>query len=282
MEDNKVILLPKKVSGEVEIVELPDFQDFQRTKQYLATSEKLYELKAVDGKGLPKSIIFENESEGRIQELEQVIITTEFNVTYLLISLLFAQPSTTTQKNFITIENIIDNHSWLNKLSYPLIQTGLNNICDVIEEGDDFFYKINPEKINQYISTKVDKIAQHLSQEHNSLFLKLKLNLYVDSETEIPENYLPLEIRYQSIQVVKQNLVNNVDIPALNEDFDDLLKYKKDVVKKLTSKQLMNTQPASEHKPKPSNNTNKAKAKKPVKKVAVGKGALDSFFTKKK
>lgn len=292
MEQTKVILLPKEIEKSqdpqnhgqgIQVVELPHFKDLNRSKKYLVASDKLYDLKAIDGKSSPKSIIFENDTEGRIHELEQVLITTEYNFTYLLISLLLARSGgTTKQRNFITIENLIDNHDWLNKLPYKLIQKGLDNICDVLEQLDEFFYKVNPQKIDQFITTKIHKIIQYLQGGQTSLVSKLKVNLYIDSETEIPDNYMDLELRYQAIQLIKQNLVDDVDVPVLNEDFDELLTYKQEIVKKLTTRQLMASQPVVEAKPKPSNNAIKSKQKKPVKKVAVGKGALDSFFSKKK
>lgn len=281
MADSRVILLPKDAECEIQLVELPDYQDFSKQKKYVITNSKLYELKAVEGKTLPKSIIFENETKGRIHELEQIIMTSEFNITFMLISLLLDK--SLSSKNFITLENFVDDYSWLSKVPASLTQAGLENICDVLEELDEFFYKINHDKINQFISTRIDRVLEYLNQESNALLPKFKMNLYVDSEVEIPTDYFPLELRFQAIQIIKQNLIPTVDIPVLNQDFDLLTKYKQEVVNKLTAKQLMNSQPASDNKPKGSAAKSKTTAKKPpAKKVAVGKGALDSFFSKKK
>lgn len=285
MSDSKVILLPKDAGNEPELVELPSYQDFSRKKKYLITNNaKLYELKAVDGKGMPKSIIFENDTGGKIHRLDQIIMTSEFNVTYMLVSMLLdtSKANNGGHKNFITLENFVDDHSWLSKLPGSLVQRGLERICDVLEELDEFFYKVNHDKINQFVSTKVDSVLAFLNKDvDNHLLPKLKMNLYVDSEVEIPSDYLPLELRYQAIQIIKQNMIPSVDIPVLNQDFAELNKYKQEVVQKLTNKQLMSSQAISETKPKPIVAKSKTK-KQPPKKVAVGKGALDSFFSKKK
>lgn len=260
---SRTILLPKDCSQNYDIVDLPDYQDIKSSRKYLKTGDQLFELKSFQQD--PRSIIFENSDQGRISESSEVIMATKFNVIFLLISALYNNKGP-----YITLENIIDNHEWVNSIPETLVTNALNCICDVLNENGESFYKINQEKAQEWLKHKIQMTKEHLMD--SKLMTQIKLNLYVDSESEIPPGFLESEVLSVSNDMILSYLC--IDIKLY--DFEELSQYKKNIQSRLVAK----TMAVEANKPKtekPSKVTKTIKKRTTVK-VAKGKGALDMFF----
>lgn len=259
----RTILLPKGITS-YDIVQLPDYRDITSTLKYLLTGKDVYEMKLIEQD--PKSIILESSTTdpGYVVESGELIVSSKFDIVYLLISCL------NTQKSFISIENIIDNFEWLGLLPESLVSRKLELICETVTEGQEKFYKINSDKVNSLIQQRVDKLAKVLAD--SKLVTQVKLSLYVDTEGEIPTGMLEEEIKYIAYEMVLGYMSITLDL----YDFTELFSYKKDISSKLILREMQN-QPQEKKPTKPV----KATKKKATKVVAKGKGALDMFFTKK-
>ncbi|WEJ95332.1 hypothetical protein PSN45_002847 [Yamadazyma tenuis] len=268
----RTILLPKEVeSSTYTLVSLPDYRDISKSSKYLVSCGSLFELKSVSSD--PKSIIFENETDqdGIVVESPEIIMATKFNVVYLLISTLYNQSSS----SYISLENFIDNHEWIGNVPEALVEDALEKICDKITENGEFFYKVNQEKTKEFIKSKIESVKQQLSS--SKLMTQIKMSLYVDTETEIPMGMEDQEILYLANEMISSHLSISLEL----HDFEDLLKYKKGIQARLTAKSMvMEAQKPTKHQPK-TGKAAKGKVKKPVVKVAKGKGALDMLFKKR-
>lgn len=271
----KTILLPKDVKKEILIIDLPNYSDSKKLSQYLLSGETIYELKNISS-DKPKSLIFENENEGIINESADVLICTKFDLIYLLIPALY------NSTNFITMENIIDNNDWLSKVPEQVIDKALNPIVETIDENNETFYKVSQEKVFQYLTNRINNVQKCVK---NSSFLnQLKMDLFVSLEEEIPSEILDMEILRTSVNIVTSYVSIPLESDILKHngyDFTGLNEHKSKVEK------LIRTQEAIQEASLPKKNGQRAKPKQSTnsnskpKKVAVGKGALDSFFKKK-
>lgn len=261
-KDTRTILVPKGVK-EFEIIALPDYADINTTRKYGKSGTKIYELKSV--KESPKSMILEP---GYVLENSEVIMTSEFNPIYLMILTLLGTDKFA--ERFVSIEDITDNFSWSENLSIDL---GL--ICETIEENGEKYYKVSKDKITHYLEKKIEKTQKYL--ESSRLYTFLKMELYVTSEQEITDELLALQLQHTAIDLVWAYLC----IPKYGPfvDLQILIDHKRRVQSELNSKMLMNAKLNNKKtwKPKPKPNTTKTTVK-----VQKGKGALDSFFAKKK
>ncbi|CAK7896554.1 hypothetical protein CAAN1_03S04170 [[Candida] anglica] len=257
--------------------------------------------------GSVKSWIFEtqdpisSEESGYVIQSPNVTSTSKFNLTYLLISIL--SQSSAFGKRFITLEDFVDtlgstvtDNTWVQQL-YPLYEAILPNICDAMIENDETFYRYSEERSINFIHEKVLKLTDFISNSISAkkdyqLVQSIRNNLYEslgDAET-IPENILKQAIQRNCIDLICGSYCSKGITQALfkskNYDFSELDAYLVSLVQKKKDlemvEQNMNsvvetTKSASKKKAPPKKAT---ASRKPVKKVAIGKGALDGFFKK--
>lgn len=259
----RTILLPKDITN-YEIILLPDYKDPKSFQKYLLAGEEVFEMRLVQQD--PKSIILEScdETPGQVMESGELIVTSKFDIVYLLITAL------KTQKSFISIENIVDSFEWLGLLPQDLVSKKLLLICDTITEMNEQYFKISAEKVDTLIKQRVDKLAEVLGA--SKLVTQIKLSLYVDNEGEIPNGMLEQEIKYIAYDMVTAYASAYSEI----YDFTELLAHKKSIRSKLTLREMQN-----KPQEKATVKAVKTTKKKATKVVAKGKGALDMFFTKK-
>ncbi|CAH6718883.1 hypothetical protein CLIB1444_01S16622 [[Candida] jaroonii] len=254
-KDTRTILLPKGTT-EYDLVELPDYQDITKTRKYGKVGDSIYELKSI--KESPKSIIFES---GYVMENSEIILSSKINPTYLLISCLFDF------QKYISLDDITDKFPWIEHID----EKYLLEITDKIDENGDSFYKISKPKVTDYLKKRIEAVQKTLDQTKLVNFMKMEL--YVNSESEVTDEIWALQLWSTSVNFVWDYLTISkygdfVDSEKLNS-------HKAEVRNKLNINTMMTQQTTTKKEEK------KKPVKKPVKKVAAGRGALDAFFKPK-
>lgn len=236
-------------------------------------------------------------SGGFVLESSHMITTTKFNLTYLLQSILHTNQDLFT-KRYITLEDVCDlieslctEKDWVHKISPSTYQRSLATICQVIDENDEFFYKYSPEKSVEFISTKINKLVTFLKENrekvslYNHLYSKLldPTESIVVTDDIIDEMVLRYGIDFvcdsYCLEVIKMELMNKQDFTKLEAHIEGIATKQKNLLvveENITS--VVKTTAAAKNNKK----IEKKGKKKEVKKIAVGKGALDGFFKKAK
>ena len=236
-------------------------------------------------------------SGGFVLESSHMITTTKFNLTYLLQSILHTNQDLFT-KRYITLEDVCDlieslctEKDWVHKISPSTYQRSLATICQVIDENDEFFYKYSPEKSVEFISTKINKLVTFLKENrekvslYNHLYSKLldPTESIVVTDDIIDEMVLRYGIDFvcdsYCLDVIKMELMNKHDFSKLEAHIEGIAAKQKNLLvveENITS--VVKTTAAAKNNIK----IEKKGKKKEVKKIAVGKGALDGFFKKAK
>ncbi|KAK6463574.1 ribonuclease H2, subunit B [Scheffersomyces coipomensis] len=298
------------------VIRLPIAKNLSETKPYLLTDDNIYELNEIKGvnpydgnkENLPflkngdpvKSYIFENgDEQGGILQSSSLIVSNKFNVIYLLLSIILKYESSFT-KNYITIHDFIDKVSSLfpdipfESIPIRLYTNALLLISEEIEENDEFFYKFDKSKALEYINNKVKALHEYISNDKSStsIVTHLKGKLF-DHNNALPiQNIINLLSLHYAIDFIidsylndekdqfKQTLIDQFkyDFKPLNDYLQTLSSNQKNlkVIEDNLQSIVQSTHNASTNTKKPA--TTAASKKKPVKKVAIGKGALDGFF----
>lgn len=308
-EHTKVIVLPEKHQS-FTILSLP-FES--NSKKVLLSDDQLYELRQIDGNNpyiqdskkpvIPrlgmsvKSYIFENEIQGQVISNPNLIASSKYNLIYWLIQITYSNRSKYSSR-FITFDDFIDKlsseYAIVSSLT-KIIEEKMPEIFEVINEGGEVFYKLSINKIFQKLNDKVNKLFETLKKNESfSITTKIKQDLYSDvNNTEIPISILNLSILKYSIDLIFESYLNKDIkqdfIKAHKINFIELDNYCKELKEKKKSLEVIESNMNSivQTTTKANNNRNSAKTvtkkkttKKEVKKVAVGKGALDGFFKK--
>lgn len=302
--ETKIFLLPSELeSGEFDIIRLP--LSNKTTSSFLAKDNEVYELRQVGSKnpwlkndksvtiprtgGAVKSLIIEHGESGSVLQSPDMIVATKFDLSFVFINIMIGND--TFSKRFISYEDILDTignqNEWISSLSDSLIVNCINKICDTVVENQESFYKYSPEKTTKMLLDKVSKVESVLNSSNSSLSDHIRQQLYdpTSIDSKIPTNIYGLALKQHAVDLVccyapvslreevKKQL--NCDFGAL-EEYMKQLKQKKKAVD--AAEQTMNDIAASTNNAKKANAKTKLQKKVTTKKVAVGKGALDSFF----
>ena len=262
-----------------------------------------------------KSYIFEPEDpsiEGGLLQSSKTIITSPFNFTYLLISI-FHTHQEKFRNTFKTIDDIRDSleslgeYTWVYDVPERIYLLSLDSICESIIEGNqERFYKYSVNKAMDWVNGKVTALSNFIFEEKgNSIMRKIQLELNDPTSIEghIDEEVLQNTVMCYAIDYVCFSYlckgVREVLVENLKYDFTKMETYLAEIKKKQRDLQIVDanmnevnqtTSNANKTNIKDHNqnrnrnqskNTQQLKRKKPVQKVAVGKGALDGFFKKK-
>ncbi|EGW32856.1 uncharacterized protein SPAPADRAFT_136855 [Spathaspora passalidarum NRRL Y-27907] len=295
-KDSRVILLPETESpAEFKILELPTSNNLSTTKSYLfdATTNSLYELNEIrtsesaklkSGDAV-KSYILESDTSGAIIQSPRTIISSKFNLVYLLISILSSQK----EDRFITVDDFMDRVAWSHNLPESVISNALVQICDELDQGDAKFYKFSLDKSIQFVNEKITKLVEFFTNEKNTVIEKVRAELNDPTSTEVVSQQLVSELTLQyAIDYVCGSYIAE---PTFKQDLIKKYQYKFDNVDaylaKLKEKQKsLAVVEANMNEVIHSTVKNRKKEQKKTikkvqtKKVAVGKGALDGFFKK--
>lgn len=306
-DSSKVFIIP---DGETsfKILHLP-FGDVQ--KSVLVTEKSIFELREITGfssfeahpepklpsGGAVKSFIFENKdssNQGSVLRSPNVIACSKFNLIFFIIRLMY-QRADMYSSRYQTFSDTLDNFQgsqstpeWIDVLGERMREP-IKLICDSIEENGEEFYKFSLSKVINFLAEKVDLLKSLLLASPNSaLARKIRSSLH-SSISEPPADIVELQtLRFAVDLIFESYLTESLKLEFLktkNIDFVTLTDYLHSLEKKLKEIAAVESNMTSvvESTTKARGNGKQAlKSKKKVaKKVAVGKGALDSFFGKK-
>lgn len=315
-KSTKVILLPKEDVNQYTVVNLPLSKDLSRSKPFFINGDGslILELNEVTGdnqytkkEGAPilktgdavKSFIFENTltsiPSGFVLESSHMITTSRFSLVYLLQSILHNNQDVFS-KRYITLEDVCDlieslcsEKDWVHKISPATYQRSLAIICQEIDENDELFYKYSAEKSLAFVSAKIDALVALLKQQrekislYNHLYSKLldpteSFSVTSDIVDQMVVRYaIDFVCDSYCLAEVKNEMVRKHDFTKLDAHIDGIATKQKNLLiveENITT--VVKTTAAAKKK-----EVKKVK-KKEVKKIAVGKGALDGFFKKAK
>lgn len=308
-KETKVLLLPKKETN----FQIASLSFGPAQKQILFSDEKVYELRLISGQTsfssrpepklsngeAVKSLIIESnvpEDEGAVLSNPELINVSKFNLIYFVLRIMWEQKNIDNSR-YHTMEDILDQlHAYIKpeQLIVALrkhLVTAIENVCDTIEEANESFYKFSSSKGNAFIEGKVESLSNLLHSSPNfslTEFIKSKLNAY----EEAPSDMLELQIKKYALEFtfgsyltaeMKANFILDSRL-----DFSKLENYFKEQEEKQKTLAMVESNMASivqTTTAAKSTSSKKGKVikttKRVVKKVPVGKGALDGFFGKK-
>ncbi|CCG25837.1 hypothetical protein CORT_0C04630 [Candida orthopsilosis Co 90-125] len=215
-----------------------------------------------------------------------------------------------------TLSSLELGHDWVYDIPRAVFMKSLANICESIAEGGseekdlkegnedigDRFYKYSPDKSIAWVNSKVLALKQWILHSDdnrkttNSIVSKIKKELHDPTGTDDPSNVqnetqheltnqmaLLYAIDYicdSYVPIIKPKLISHFDYNFTQvDDYLTNLEQKQknlEVVEANMNEVITTTANTT----KASVAAKKNGKKKPVKKVAVGKGALDGFFKK--
>lgn len=230
-----------------------------------------------------KSVIMEdrNSDLGICLRKPNMMIATKFNMLYFFAPLLADHSTFSTR--FQDIDDIRDQiqdfgaiNGW-NETIETALSSSLDILCEFIVEADQKYYKFSKAKLMSFLKTKVEMLSSSiLASEESNLFHVIKLSLV--SPNSIPRDIMEAQaLRYAIDMIILSYFslgLRNEFLDAMAYNFDHLESYLKQIRLQTDERTSSNTQmTAKQHENKTTKNR-----KKREQKVAVGKGALDSFF----
>lgn len=308
-KDTKVVLLPKEESN----VQIASLRFGSSEKQILFSEDKVYELRLISGQTsyssrpepklsngeAVKSLIIENENgedEGAVLASPEIVNVSKFNLIYFVLRIMWENKNVDNSR-YHTMEDILDQFNTYITPQQQIVGikkhliTAIDHVCETIEEAGDSFYKFSPSKGNSFISRKVEDLSALLQSSPNfslSEFIKSKLNAY----EEAPSDMLELQIKKYAVEFIFGSyltqemkadfiLKSGLDFSKLDDYFKEQ-EDKQKTIAMVESNMASIVQTTSKAKSVTAKKGKTTKTtKKVVKKVAVGKGALDGFFGKK-
>ncbi|AQZ15946.1 RNH202 (YDR279W) [Zygosaccharomyces parabailii] len=177
---------------------------------------------------------------------------------------------------------LIDTHDseWCH-ISSHILQKGLENIAEPIEEAGDVYYKITPEKIVHCLVRKVKQILEHFPSNLPPL-VSLPPDIVEYAKVSIAVNFLISLIPKPAYCSLVKYSGETLNISEAIEKYQEYKKHLKDVGKEkelLVQTAMSVGLPTNRGPEKPKKIIKKVTVKK---KVAMGKGAIDGFFKKSK
>lgn len=292
-ETTKILILPQ----EVEEIALFDVQLSGQERSLITGNNEVYEVLEVIGHSsfdttpapqLPsmkavKSIILESENgDGYCLQSPNVLLATKFDMTYFFSALLHDRLSFSSR--YKSASDIKDElldlaviNGW-NDIIECAFQRSLANICQSILEGDEAYFKFSREKFFSFLRQKVEKLSDFIFRSPN-LSLHKMIRSSLVSSIQVPEDIF----RAQTLRYATDMVLLSYYNPTLRDEFidaegykfDDLLSYLEEARKDNENGAILTPLSTVSTKIVPRKN----KGKKDLR-VAVGKGALDSFFKK--
>lgn len=302
-ENFKVILSEEDVDGM--IIEKFKNPRSQKVVNYATKDESFYELIEINkfnsllkesSKTFRSLILEENGKEnGLILEDSTFYMLTKFNFVFILIN--FFNNLNKETSRFQSLEDLIDffseNGLEVCKVNENIIKKSLNLICEVINEGNEEYFKFSNEKVTEFLTSRVSKISENFPDSILEKLIKPKL-YPIDINDKIPEEILKSSILQHSIKLISNYISVELE-QKLEKQFEanfiELNKYIEELAiakkkKKLAQEQLENLNSnlnsnGRNDKRKNGNNSTGTLKKSAIKKAKVTKGPLDSFWGKK-
>ncbi|ODV82309.1 uncharacterized protein CANTADRAFT_4320 [Suhomyces tanzawaensis NRRL Y-17324] len=304
-KNSRVVVLPSP--GSYQVIEVPSSRDLSQKKSMLIQNGQLMEINEIKGTpkssmpklnngGAVKSLLFEGANAdipGFVLQSPLMLVGTPFNIVYLMISIMYHNQDVFT-KRFITLEDVIDQlgqiHSgeWVTAISNEQYVASLAKVCEMIDENGEQFYKFSLEKAVQFIKSKVEALKAHFDakKEELSLYNTFKQQvLDPTNDSPIPSEVIDQLTLKSSINFVCDSYLTGEFKARISEghNFDEVENWIAKVENNKKSLEVVEESLKEVVKTTTKANRVQKKAKvtkKVVKKVAVGKGALDGFFKK--
>lgn len=307
MADSKVFVLPNdKTEYDFINVKLKG-----ETKTLVLSQESVYEVREVgpassfDVRPEPtfpsgesvKSIIFElpNDQAGFVKQSANMLTLTKYDVFFLVLCCL-KTTSESQPERYLTSEDLIDEIMTslgvcnARQSFQKIVVLSLVKICDTIDENGETYYRVNHTKIMDVLNRKVDRL-QALLIDKKGFSVSSLIEESLGGLEALPSNdILQLQTLRWSVDYIfdsylTQNL-KDMYYSAFPKDFSTLDNFLAERTKQQKARAVVERNRSAVSNSKASSakaeKTTKGTKKKPVKtKVAVGKGALDSFFSKK-
>lgn len=300
-DGTKLILLPAGYSS-FDIISLPSRNS---KKKVLATTDQLFELREVHGSSgydarpepkLPsgeavKSTILENKDspQGAVLKSPVILTCTPFNIVYYVLNAMYEHKDVYTSR-FHTLEDILDSLHLLpcHKTLSTKIEQCLDLICSTIEENGDQYYKLLLQKAFHFIQQKVERLKLLIKNSPDFVLTgNIAASFCTSGDTPAPE-VVDLQTTKYCIDMIFGSYLSEtlkkryldyalIDLSPLDAYFKEIESKKRALaaIEENMESVVLVTQRAITK-----NSKSKTTTKKPVNKVAVGKGALDSFFRK--
>lgn len=304
----KVLVLPQgESSGLYQIIKLPLAKNIGETKSYLLQNNEIFELKEINGNNPHniqanrpqlkngdgvKSWIFEG-NPGYVVQSGNLIVASKFNLIFLLISILFNNGDKFSQR-FISFEDLLDQLAslygeWINNIPQDIFIDKLPQVCEIVNQDSENYYKFSITKANEFIKLKIDQFLHYITSTPNSITNLIKMKLQDPSLNSIPSDIILSAQLNHAVEFV----TNSYCLPSFKQqflssnsyDFTKLFEYQtklkdqqkaRDIVDQTVNNIAISNSNVPKKKPAP-----KKQTKKQPTKVAVGKGALDGFFSRK-
>ncbi|KAG7695254.1 hypothetical protein KL951_003696 [Ogataea haglerorum] len=173
-----------------------------------------------------------------------------------------------------TLQDLVDNGI---DLQQPLLQ-----ICESVDENGETFYKPSMHKIVGYLSSKVDRLAQNLP---SALVAATKKKLVLpgfeptDEVLQVRRKLLAIELIGSYVDAKYLEELKKLYPTEVLDSY--MVEYKKKEQMTALAEENINTLNGMNAANPKKRKVEKKVARKEVKKVAVGKGALDGFFKRK-
>lgn len=303
--DTKVFLLPYNHQGsEYDIIRLPLSNNTQPS--FLVRDGEIFELRQTGARnrwlhndrsvslprtnGAVKSLMVETYDTGGVLQSPNVIVATKFDLCFVFIPIMAA--SDTFSKRYISYEDVLDTigsqHLWMGHLSDAVIIGSISKICEIVVENRETFYKYSPAKTVTMLAKKVQNVELALGLHQTVLEDCIRLQLHDPSSvsSDVPEDIHNLAVRQHALDLVTCYVpleLRALVMAELGADFGPLETYSKEL--RLKKKAIDAAEKTMDEVAAATASAKKANAKKTGKnvakkttKVAVGKGALDSFF----
>eukprot|EP01080_Neovahlkampfia_damariscottae_P005657 gene5657-9473_t len=223
------------------ILKIVEFQHPKTNKdvQFGILNQQLYEISETfsnKGSFFCDNFVIENGS---------FFILTKYDILFLLISILEKNRNNTENKlgMFCTIEQILSNHQELKTISFEL-----DLICDCKELDDEKFYRLNDEKVMEWLSKKMKNISHFISEKFYSKISGSTINFktkesYKPSEDEVNDSSLNFLCEYLS-KDFGTKLCEKYKIPYVDNSLVTLMK------KDTTTKKSWNSDSIKNYKKK--------------------------------
>ncbi|EDO16363.1 hypothetical protein Kpol_1051p11 [Vanderwaltozyma polyspora DSM 70294] len=261
-----------------------------------------------------KSVILTNEqdrSEAYLRENGSFKFALKYDIVYNLIGFYYSESITESEKEysnqvssqsgkeqgkndrFLTLRDyhdlLVDSNDsqWAN-ISLEVLKIALEKISNTVEEAEDIYYKIDDNKILEFLAKIVSKIASNLPKSippllPNSAPEDIQNSMKIVLATNILISLVPKKAYLELIKF--KGTDNTISIDTEVKKFNDYLESNELSIeeKKLLMQAAisvgMNNDSSSDGKDKNKTIKKPIVPKKP--RVAVGRGAIDGFFKKK-
>ncbi|KAG7856045.1 hypothetical protein KL919_004438 [Ogataea angusta] len=213
-------------------------------------------------------------------------IATKYNPVYLLLDF-FTDALSRERVRMVSFQDLLEQFEGCETLQ-ELLENGVDlrkpllQICESVDENDETFYKPSMQKIVSYLSSKVDRLAQNLP---SALVASTKKKLALpgfeptDEVLQVSRKQLAIELISSYVDAKYVAELKNLYPTEILDSY--MMEYRKKEQMTALAEENINTLNGMNAANPKKRKVEKKVVRKEVKKVAVGKGALDGFFKKK-